>query len=298
MAEKTVCDIGSILDSGGSELLRMWSVDVPHGKRPLWNHHHMSFEITVVNSGRGVYTTNRAAYPMSCGDMFVFSGNESHCITEVSSDSLSITNLHFEPRYLWKNTFDDPSMMNINFCFSHSKSFENHIDAEKTKDLPYFMRRIEDELREKDEEYAVSVKSLLNLMLVSLIRDFGYADKNNESGMNREQIQSIQHILSYIDEHFAEKLTLEQLSELAGLTPNYFSALFKKVSGITLWKYINSKRIDKAIQIITDENSKINIIDAAAECGFNNTANFNKTFKSITGMTPSEYRNNKHLIVS
>ena len=47
-----------------------------------------------------------------------------------------------------------------------------------------------------------------------------------------------------------------------------------------------------AIRLITSDGLRKNMIDIAAECGFNNTANFNKTFKQITGMTPSDYKKN------
>lgn len=131
---------------------------------------------------------------------------------------------------------------------------------------------------------------MLHLLLVSLVRNYNYLDTH--SSISHQQLHSIQHTLHYIDKHFTEKITLQELSALAGLTPTYFSTFFKQVVGISLWNYINYKRIDMAIRLITSDGVRKNIIDIAAECGFNNTANFNKTFKQITGMTPSDYRKN------
>ena len=297
MSEVRLSDIGSITDMSGEQLLHMWNVDVTKGTRPLWNHCHMNFEITMVDSGKGIYTIGETEHEMSCGDIFVFSGNEHHCITSVKSEKLRITNLHFEPRYLMKNFVDEESAINANFCFLHSKSFKNRIEAEQTGDIPYYFRCIADELSSHDTGYAVAVKSMLNLILVTLIRKHGYLDDKHGISTNREQIESISRVITYIDEHFDKKLTLEAISAEAGLSPNYLSSLFRKISGITLWNYVNSKRIEKAVKLITDENIKENMIDIAAECGFNNTANFNKTFKTVTGMTPKEYRNNAHLIL-
>lgn len=59
---------------------------------------------------------------------------------------------------------------------------------------------------------------------------------------------------------------------------------------MTTWDYINIKRIDKAISLLstTDET----ILNIATQCGFNNSANFNRIFKKITQLTPKQYRRN------
>ena len=106
----------------------------------------------------------------------------------------------------------------------------------------------------------------------------------------------IRKATEYIDMHFQEILTLESLARLSSLTPNYFSSLFSKISGIKLWDYINSRRIEAAMQLLKNE-SNLNINEIASKCGFNNTANFNKSFKKTVGITPGEYRLNDNIII-
>ena len=67
---------------------------------------------------------------------------------------------------------------------------------------------------------------------------------------------------------------------------------------MTLWDYISAKRINKAAQLLATETKTMNILDIATQCGYNSTANFNKAFKKITGMTPSEYRSNRNVMIS
>ena len=303
MSSTAICEIGTITDSRGNLLLKMWTVGVPAGKRLWARHRHISFEIMIVNSGSGSYTTEHAEYPISCGDVFVFSSNEVHCITNVGAEGLHITNLQFEPRYLWGASSDSASVgtrasaIDINFCFSHSKEFSNRILSKQADgQLAPLLRMIQNELSARAPEFALSVRSLLTLLLITLIRDYGYLDAS--TNVSREHVRSIQRTLAYIDRHFTEQITLQDLSDLAGLSPNYFSALFKQISGITLWNYISAKRIDRAVRLITDHDTKANMLQIAIDCGFNNTANFNKVFKKVTGMTPSEYRRNGQLIIS
>jgi len=299
MKPKTVTHIGHIQDTHHNTLLKMWEVSVPEGHRPLNKHQHLSFEIMMVTSGSGIYTTASGSYPLLPGDMFVFSSNEWHCITEVEKTGLNITNLQFTPTFIRTGHSVAPdlaSTFNFNFCFYHNPAFQNRIPALDTQYLQTLFTSIKTELTVQQPEYALSVKSILLLLLINLIRNHNYAEK--ERSINTEQFVTIQQALSYIDDHFTEKITLQELSTLAGLTPNYFCYLFKQVNGLTLSDYICAKRIDKAVQLLAKNSYLTNIINIAADCGYNNTANFNKAFKKTTGMTPSEYRAGMHTMIS
>ncbi len=295
MKQTKINEIGNIIDKNANQLLRMWQVEVPCGKRPLQHHEHFKFEIMYVNSGNGIYTTSKGTYPILPGDIFVFSSNEFHCITNVGMDGLKITNLQFNPQLISKNT-DINTAITINFCFSHHSDFSNRINSENTRILMPLLLQLQEDLLLKPQEYHLSVKSLLHLFLIYLVRNHNYLDYH--SNISHEQLHSIQHTLSYIDLHFTEKITLKELASLAGLTPTYFSTLFKQIVGISPWNYISTKRIDKAIQLIMSNDNKENMIDIANDCGFNNTANFNKTFKKLTGMTPREYKNSDFIEIS
>ncbi len=282
-------ELGTILSRDSSPLLRMWQVSASSGKRALQKHFHIRFEIMKVEEGHGIYTVGKKEYPIEKGDIFVFSCNEEHCITD--SRDLVIVNLHFEPRYLWGWSHDSLSEESIGICFAHSKSFENRIECKKAGELTMLFNSIKKELTERESEYSLTVKSLLNLFLVRLIRDFGYADRTES--MSRKNLHSVRRVTSYIDEHLTEELTLSVLAGVAGMTPNYLSALFRKISGIPLWDYIGSKRIDRAVRLISEGD--MSILEVALQCGYNNTANFNKTFKRITGMTPTQYIKSEHI---
>ncbi len=287
---KSVNQIGIITDSKNTTLLKMWEVTVSSGKLTFTKHQHLNFEIMMVNSGSGIYATESSNYNMQTGDVFVFCSNEWHCITEVGSEGLTITNLQFNP------TFIRNSQLSPNFCFYHNPLFHNRIEAKNAVPITKLFRSIQEELRLQETNYMLSAKSYLYLLLVKLTRSHNYSDNTNR--ISKDQYAHITRVLSYIDLHFTEKITLQALSELAGLTPNYLCALFKQASGMSVWDYISAKRIDKAMQLLTADTHTTNILDIATKSGYNNTANFNKTFKKITGMTPKEYKTNRHIMIS
>lgn len=290
MQRTQTTEIGTLSGPGGGQMLRMWHAEVPPGRRPFAHHRHFNFEIMRVDFGSGVYTAQNREFPILPGDIFVFSCSEVHSITDIGPDGLKITNLHFHPQFLCGGLPDRGSRINLSFCFSHHPDFSNRIPAKNAQKLSPLFSALRSELSCPDRETALSAGALLQLFLISLARDYGYSDDRADGGT--EQMQSLRHILDYIDEHFSEKITLQELSALAGLTPPYFSAFFKQAMGISLWNYISSRRIDRAIQLLASGDRKRNMLDVAAECGFNNSANFNKTFKKFTGVTPREYKNN------
>lgn len=287
-------EFGEIKGSDGNILIRAWEVSIPAGKRGTRLHSHIRFEITLINEGTGTYLINGKEHKIKKGEIFIIASNEQHCVTNVENGGLKMTNLHFEPRCLWGRSYDSLTDENINFCFSHNKNFDNRIPCGKANNLTRIICEITEEFKNRNKEYRLKIKSLLNLMLIMLIRDHGYS--KDTVSLKKDRFNCIRNAIKYIDSHLSEPISLEKLSELSGMSPNYFSALFHNVSGITLWDYYNSRRIDNAIFLLKEKNEQ-NILDIALACGFNNTANFNKAFKKATGTTPSKYRNSDDILL-
>ncbi len=282
--------IGELLLENGNPLLKMWNVNVEPRVREYVRHSHTRFEITVVNSGTGEYTTEKAVYQVSPGDVFVFSSNEHHSLTRIDGEGLSITNLHFEPRYLNEDFSESFGDSYINFCFYHSPEFSNRIPAEDSEILRFHHGMIKNELLNEGAQYTLAIKAHLHLILVDLLRNHKYrkqihADKGND----------ILSVYNYIDEHLGEALTLKELSDIANLSPNYFCHIFREINGVSLWDYITAKRIEKATRMILS-NRNMTMLDIAIECGFNSTVNFNKAFKKHKGITPSALRKDSKLL--
>ncbi len=94
--------------------------------------------------------------------------------------------------------------------------------------------------------------------------------------------------LDYIEKHFAERCTLEDIAAYAHFSPVYFHGIFKKAIGKTPNEYLSALRIEKAKQMLLIEN--MDIASVAAATGFSSQSYFNYAFKASVGKTPSEYR--------
>lgn len=94
--------------------------------------------------------------------------------------------------------------------------------------------------------------------------------------------------VSYINEHFQEPLSIEELAEKAHLSPFHFTRIFSREIGITPHQYLISTRISAAKFLL--KSSEVFIKDIAFSTGFNSESSFCSTFKKWENMTPSQYR--------
>lgn len=95
-------------------------------------------------------------------------------------------------------------------------------------------------------------------------------------------------VRAYIEQNIAKEVTLEEVANLVGLTPNYFSLYFKKTTGVTFINYRMTKRIEAAEQLLALPHYRI--VDVAHEIGYEDYSHFAKTFRKVKGITPTEFR--------
>lgn len=103
---------------------------------------------------------------------------------------------------------------------------------------------------------------------------------------------AIQKAVRYINENYYEPLSLESVARHVGLNPAYFSAAFKRQMSKGFLAYLTEYRIAQAKLLL--KNSSMSIIDISVAVGFENQSYFSKKFKSVTGMTPRQYRKQSH----
>ena len=276
-------------------LLRLFYSRVDPGKRIYREHQHTEFEISLIKAGEGTYTVGARKYSIEPGDIFLFSSNEIHYITDIKDNcEMVLMNVHFEPRFIWSpgNDLFDAKFLKI--FFARSDRFENQLDRKniKTNCIRRLMHQIEQEFNERLPEYELMVKVNLLTILVTMIRNYDYVRDNADFyWVHRHSLSKIEAAMAYIEGHLATDLRLEEVAHIANMSKAYFSTVFKKLNGISPWEHITIKRIELAIKDI--QNSDRTVLEIATRCGFNNTANFNRAFRKVTGKTPSSFRNTK-----
>ncbi|MDR7239259.1 helix-turn-helix domain-containing protein [Neobacillus drentensis] len=108
---------------------------------------------------------------------------------------------------------------------------------------------------------------------------------------NEATLKSIQKAITYIDLHFVENISLEQVASHVQLSPNYFSNLFKRTTGTSFIEYMTHRRVEKAKALLANLNQTV--YQVANAVGYNDARYFSRVFKTVCGKTPSTYRNSK-----
>lgn len=127
------------------------------------------------------------------------------------------------------------------------------------------------------EELCLWLSHQLNSFMHSIFR---YADARHAN--------VIHHCIQYIETHYNEKISLEQMAKMVYLSPSYLSRIFKQETGELFNVYINRIRIEKSKALLP--NGSLHLADIAVAVGFEDQSYFTKVFKRVVGVTPNRYR--------
>jgi len=127
-------------------------------------------------------------------------------------------------------------------------------------------------------------------MLYELSRsDYRQLSSSSFANASRDkESRRIKTVKQYINDHYAEDLSLTDLAALIGMSPSAFSRFFKQRTNKTLSSYINDIRLGVAARALVDSTQ--NISEICFSSGFNNLSNFNRAFKQKRGVSPKDFR--------
>lgn len=141
-----------------------------------------------------------------------------------------------------------------------------------------------------DNDYSAQVKNqpTARQLMVKFTEIMNVYARDLVGQQKVKEDQIVKQAQLYIQEHYATDLSLADIAKQSYLHPNYFSALFKKKTGVTIRDYILQIRIAKAKELM--DNPELKLIDIALAVGYEDQAHFNRAFKNVTGVAPSQYR--------
>ena len=144
-----------------------------------------------------------------------------------------------------------------------------------------------DTLRDRPPYYELTVQSLLFTVFAQLYAG-GWLTAVGKRLRGTHQTETVISLIEWIDAHYAENITLEQLAEVAGINEKYLCRLFKEFTGTTPIDYVNRLRIQSACTEMTVRRRSVT--EAAFDSGFNDVSYFSRTFRKYMGCSPTDYR--------
>jgi AraC family transcriptional regulator len=133
--------------------------------------------------------------------------------------------------------------------------------------------------------YAEALDTKLALQLL-----WGFSSLPGPRDVSPERLTDARHrrVLDYIHSSLGNEVTLSELAELAGLSPNYFLSSFRRATGKTPHRYLTEQRVAKACELLS--NPQHSIVNVALAVGFSSQSHFTTVFRRFMKATPASYR--------
>ena len=254
--------------------------------RQAFFHYHDCLELNIVKKGSGYYIINGRRYEINTGDIFVINNKEPHMA--VHGEEFELEVLIFDIDLLWRNKGISNFLTPF---FSRKDEFSHKISvkSESYKEMSQLFTKIEKEYLQREKGWQICVEAQLMNLLALIYRCYEKKQELEENNDNFQKMYSrVSVVLEYIGENFKDEITLDELAKKVSLTQHYLCKCFKKVTGRTIFQYIEQMRIQYSCYLLktTDED----IMDIAMNSGFNSVNYYNRVFKKILNKTPREYR--------
>ena len=228
-------------------------------------HFHKNFELVYVISGEVVCTANDKTELVKTNEFVIFLSNEIHSITPI------------EDAVYWVGVFSGD--------FVHS--FEKHTKNKKGNKLNFccedsILQYLKSNLITEEMPPVYILKSCLYAVCNEYISQVKLTEHNNKT------FALMNTLIDFISENYKNKISLKDASKRLGYNYHYLSKKFNKTFSMSFIEYLNSYRLEKALEMLTETD--MNITDIAFESGFQSIRSFNEIFKQRTGTTPIKYR--------
>ena len=103
-----------------------------------------------------------------------------------------------------------------------------------------------------------------------------------------DAIRPVREAKQYVQQHYSQPITLEDVCDMVGFTPSYFSALFKKETGEGFAKYLTRVRMERAKELL--QRTNLPVAEICVQVGYSDVKHFTQNFKKETNLNPGQYR--------
>ncbi|MCM8709944.1 AraC family transcriptional regulator [Clostridium sp. SYSU_GA19001] len=251
-------------------------------------HWHSEVEVVLICEGNLGVGINSEYRILEKGDIAICTSGDIHYYNSKDMESTIIL-IVFRPE-LTGNVINLLNNTRFTYPFINSSTLEQiNINTSILNDIKTCLSSILNEINTKDNYYQILIKSHLIKLVGLLLRHFPHSMASSSDKISSENsLGIVQKAINYLENNYTQDVTLEDVSVFLGITPFYFSKIFKKTTGLNFKTYLNSLRVEKAYHLLKTTDDPI--IDIAYECGFNSIRTFNRVFKANKGITPSSLR--------
>ncbi|MBQ7001582.1 MAG: helix-turn-helix transcriptional regulator [Oscillospiraceae bacterium] len=235
-------------------------------------HTHNHTELFYIVGGKGQFLIEDQVFPVDVNNLVIINPNVTH-----TEDSLNAQPLEYIVLGIEGIELATSENSNGQFCL---------LDHFESVDISSCLRNILREMEQKNTGYEDVCQAFMEILIIRLMRSTSLAVPAEPQFVSgNRQCAAVRR---YIDLHFKEALTLEQLAEEAHMNKYYLSHAFKREYGVSPINYMISRRIEESKYLLAETDLSMSQI--AQLLGFSSLSYFSQVFRRTQSITPMEYR--------
>lgn len=254
--------------NAGVQLLQVQAAEYgPQGIRDSHTHPHT--QLIYVLSGEGCCQIEDEMVTLAPNDLLLINPHVSHCDLLGTNPSMYALTLDLSCPYF----FD---AMEQRYVYLKADRLEDLVSVRR------YMQNLLHEVKCQPTGFEQMCQRLAEVVVLSLSRQCKPASNTRKS--SRECIR----VRLYIDRHFTETITLDDLAQYANLNKYYLVHVFNREMGCSPISYLIDRRISESKRLLS--SSSLSIRQISQEMGFSSPSYFSQSFRRSTGCSPAEYR--------
>ena len=265
-----------------------FNMSTGYKERSYQAHWHSYGEILLVGPGKtNIYSVGRNRYELVTDDFVIVWPMEMHAIVDADREESLV--IQFSNAFI-NSLFDLRRIMHI-YRNLHIICVQAHPElAAKLKGITGQMKEIFFSEREDKEIRCCMLLMEFMLTLLDYRKELApELDDEEQNGYTDDVMKRMITVTDYIKNNLtADDLSQGAMAEMAGISRDYFSRIFKNVTGMNYSRWLNTVRLEKASELLTEEGRSLTEI--AMLSGFQSIPSFNRVFREEKGMAPGEYR--------
>jgi AraC-like DNA-binding protein len=252
-------------------------------------HWHEYLEIALCLEGTGRFLFGRRAHPIEPGDIFLVDNSHPHVALPDPGGDLRLLLVLFRPELVAGpgcRAFDSGYL--VPFRAADERAWQRIAHGTPLADeLTPILRELESVASRHDPGDRHLLDAILRLALGVLVRT-GSPDDDSQAGADAARREQIRPVLSYVEEHCRERVTLDEVAEVVHLSPSRVRHVFRDVSGVGFKEYATRVRLTEAKRLLLATD--LSVAEVAHSVGYTNVHQFYTVFHRYCSLLPAEYR--------
>lgn len=250
-------------------------------------HRHSSCEIFLFLQGNVRFYIEKFCYKLSSNDLIILNPNEMHRIVCDDDSLYERVTINLEKHYI--HQLSHPGI-NLSACFYQRPIGKNNIlpmTTDQVQELLHLTKSLQHTVDYKEYGYPIKRDAYASLLLLFVHNLFCHRTNTYTNIMPNYILETMQ----YLEQNLDKRLDLALLEKKFRLNGRYLSQEFKKHTGITLRAFLLDRKLARAKSLLLEGK---NVTEACYLSGFNDYANFVRTFKKAEGISPGKYKRTYH----